>query len=219
MKYFVFSIDDGTIYDQIVANIFDEFGIHATFNLNSGLQNFVWYKNDRPVERLNLTNYKDIYALHEVSSHSLSHFHLTECPDDVISREVNEDIYNLEEIFQRKVTTFAFPFQDFDDRCINVIRQNPNITAIRVSELDRSFKMPVDQFHIKITSWNIDEALGLVNNFIQDENAELFVFVGHAYDFEFDSSYEKLIQLCQIVTSNNDIKCITMNELSQIIEN
>ena len=77
MKYFIFSIDDGTIYDQKVIDIFNKYNIRATFNLNSGLQDFVWYKDDRPVERLKLFGNRHIYDTHEVASHSLTHPYLT----------------------------------------------------------------------------------------------------------------------------------------------
>ena len=58
MKYFVFAIDDGTIFDKKVIEIFNRYGISATFNLNSGLQGFVWYKDHLAVARLNLEEHK-----------------------------------------------------------------------------------------------------------------------------------------------------------------
>ena len=219
MKYFVFSIDDGTIYDTKVISIFDRYNIKATFNLNSGLQDFVWYKDDKPVRRLDLSKNKNIYANHEVSSHSLTHPHLTMCPDDIVFKEVKEDIDNLEKIFNRKIETFAFPFEDFDDRCINIIKGIKDIKVIRTSRLDSSFKLPVDQYHIPITTWDINEALKLVDLFIKDDEAKLFVFVAHSYDFEFDNTYDKLEKLCDIVTRNNDVKIITTNEIAALFEN
>ena len=54
MKYFIFSIDDGTVYDKKVIEIFNKYNIKATFNLNSGLDNFVWYLGEKPIHRLNL---------------------------------------------------------------------------------------------------------------------------------------------------------------------
>ena len=219
MKYFVFSIDDGTIYDKKTIKIFNRYGIRATFNLNSGLQDFVWYKDDKPVERLKLWENREIYANHEVASHSLTHPHLTMCPDWVIENEVKSDFENLSNIFNRKIVSFAFPFQDSDDRCIEVIKNTVNPTNIRQSILDDSFVFPVDQYHIHITTWLIDVALELVDKFIKDENAQLFVFVAHSYDFEFDSSFDKLEKLCEIVTSQKDIKVITMQELAKVLEN
>ena len=217
IKYFIFSIDDGTIYDEKVIEIFNKHKIRATFNLNSGLQDFVWYKDDRPVNRLNLYEHKHIYDNHEVASHSLTHPYMTMCPDEEVFRQVVEDITNLSNIFNRSITTFAFPFTDFDDRTISIIKHISPISIIRVSEIDDSFKFPIDKWHVKITSWDIDDALKKVDRFINDDTADLFVFVAHAYDFEFANSYDKLERLCELVLSDKNIKIITMNELIGIM--
>ena len=216
MKYFIFSIDDGTIYDKKVVNILNSYHIHATFNLNSGLQDFIWYKDNKPVERLDLLANKDIYQGHEVASHSLTHPYMTMCPDEAIYHEVADDISNLKDIFNRSITTFAFPFEDYDERCINIIKNIYPISIIRVSQIDTSFRFPSDPYHIKITSWDVDDALSRVVDFINDDNAELFVFVAHSYDFEFANSYGKLKKLCQIITGDKNIKIITMKELNDI---
>ena len=212
MKYFVFAIDDGTIYDTKVIDIFNRYKIRATFNLNSGLQDYVWYKGDLPVRRLDLCKYKDIYKNHEVASHSLTHPFLTNMPDDAVYHEVKEDVDNIERIFARKVISFSFPFDGFDERTINIIK-SVDITHIILPEIDDSFKLPYDTCHIKVTSLNIDDALEKFERFIKDKDAELFVYLSHSYDYEFDDSYDKLEKLCQLVKSQKDIKTITIGEI------
>ena len=216
MKYFVFAIDDGTIYDKKVIDIFNKYNIRATFNLNSGLQDFVWYKDDKPVERLKLYENKHIYDNHEVASHSLTHPWLTSLSDEDVYREVKEDIDNIERIFSRKVTTFSFPFDYFDERTINIIK-GLGITQIILPEIDDSFKLPSDLFHIKVTSWNIDDALEKIDRFIKDKDAKLFVYLSHSYDYEFSNSYDKLERLCEIVSNDKNIKVIPINKLISII--
>ena len=217
MKYFIFSIDDGTIYDRNVIEIFNRYHIKGTFNLNSGLDGFVWYLNGRPIERLHLKENPSLYDGHEVASHSLTHPHMTMCPGEIIVKEVGEDIVNLETIFDRTVKTFAFPFSDSDDRCVDIIKHLHNIKVIRHSDLDRSFKFPNDLLHVKITSMDVNEAIDLVDDFINDEEAQLFVFVSHAYDFEVNQTYDKLEELCKKVKKNKDIKVITMSELEKVV--
>ena len=212
MKYFVFAIDDGTIYDTKVIEIFNKYKIRATFNLNSGLQDFVWYKENLPVRRLDLYKYKDIYNNHEVASHSLTHPYLTSLSDEDVYREVKEDVDNIERIFERKVTSFSFPFDYFDERTISIIK-SIGITHIILPEIDDSFSLPCDTFHIKVTSWNIDDALTKFERFIKDKDAEIFIYLSHSYDYEFDHSYDKLEKLCQLVKSQKDIKIITINEI------
>ena len=217
MKYFIFSIDDGTIYDEKVIDILNKYGFKATFNLNSGLDNFVWYKDDIPVRRNHLNEVKNIYDGHEIASHSLTHPYLTNCPDDQVFYEVNTDMTNLKNIFNQEIVTFAFPFEDFDERCINIISNIQDIKIIRLSELDHSFTFPKDLHHVKITSWNIFEALNLFEIFKEDDNAKLFVFVAHAYDFEFENTYEKLDELCRKIKKEDNVQVILMKDLINVI--
>ena len=217
MKYFILSIDDGTVYDKKVIPILNRHGIKGTFNLNTGLEDFVWYKDGRPVERLHIEENKGLYEGHEVASHSLTHPHLTQCCNDHIGYEVGVDMENLGRIFQRQIKSFAFPFEDFDERSINRIKAIGGLTAIRVSEINRSFRFPIDPFHIKITSLNIKEALELFPSFLKDKDAELFVFVSHAYDFEFDETYDELEKLCEMVERTKGVKSIFTHELPAIM--
>lgn len=217
MKYFILSIDDGTVFDKKVVPILNKYGIKGTFNLNSGLEDFVWYNEGRPVRRLHLEEYRSLYDGHEVASHTLTHPHLTMCHNDHIGYEVGVDMENLGRIFKRPIRSFAFPFEDFDDRCIERIKAIGGISAIRVSEIDSSFAFPVDPFHIKITSLNVKEALSLFPEFEKDGNAELFVFVSHAYDFEFDGTYDELEKLCEMVTKAKGVRSIYTYELPVVM--
>lgn len=216
MKYFILSIDDGTIYDEKVIAILNRHNIKGTFNLNSGLDDFVWYSEGRPVRRLSLPNCVDLYKGHEVASHSLTHPHLTMCGDDHIGYEVGVDKENLERIFSRPITSFAFPFEDSDERSISRIKAIDGFSAIRISESDRSFLFPCDPFHIKITSLDIHEAVEMFPQFLNDEDAQLFVFVSHGYDFEFNDAYDLLERLCEMV-EESDAKSIYTRELPSIM--
>ena len=217
MKYFVISIDDGTIYDRKVIEILNRHHIKGTFNLNSGLEDFVWYNEGRPVKRLTLRDNVELYKGHEVASHSLTHPHLTNCSDDHIGYEVGVDKENLEHIFNREITSFAFPFEDFDERCINRIKAIDGFKTIRLSEIDNSFTFPIDPFHIKITSLDVNEALKEMSRFVEDKNAKLFVFVSHGYDFEFNDTYNKLEELCKYVNKHK-IKSIFTSEIVELIK-
>lgn len=214
MKYFAFSIDDGTVYDETTIEIFNRYGIKGTFNLNSGLQDFVWYLGDLPIRRLPLYEYRSLYDGHEVASHTLTHPYLDQCPDDVVVREVSEDINNLETIFEHEVTSFATPFETCGDREVWLISNYTKATNIRLSEIDESFKKPSDPYHIKVTALDINRALELIQEFINDDNAELFVYAGHSYDFYVENTFNLLEELVKILVNNKDsIKVTTMQEM------
>ena len=42
-KYFLLSFDDGTVYDRRFLQLLNHYGVKGTFNLNSGLEDFVWH--------------------------------------------------------------------------------------------------------------------------------------------------------------------------------
>lgn len=212
MKRFVFAIDDGTVFDRKVIAIFNRYGISATFNLNSGLQDFVWFKDWLEVRRLRLEENKDIYDGHEVASHSLTHPYLTSLSDGDIYREVHEDIENLKSVFHRNIQSFSFPFDGFDERSIGIIK-SLGITHIILPSIDDSFCNPVDPFHIKVTSWNIDDALSKLERFINDDRAELFVYLSHSYDYEYDGSYDKLEKLCKAVSEYDGIEIVNIKDI------
>lgn len=216
-KHFVFSLDDGVIFDEITIKLFNKYGIRGTFNLNSGLNNYVWYLDEIPIKRFNLPDVISLYEGHEVASHTLTHPYLDQCPDEIVIIEVQEDIDNLQRIFKRKVVSFATPFETCGEREVNLIKNNVDISNIRLSIIDESFKYPEDPHHIKITSLNIDRALELIDKFIIDETAQLFVYAGHSYDFYVDNSFDKLEELVKKLVACPDIEVITMNELANIL--
>ena len=212
MKKFVFAIDDGTIFDKKVIDIFNKYGIRATFNLNSGLQDYVWNKDWLEVRRLNLKENKHIYKGHEVASHSLTHPFLTSLSDEDVYREVKEDVDNLKNIFGCDIKSFSFPFDGYDERTINIIK-GLGITHIILPAIDDSFYYPVDTYHIKVTSWNIDDALAKVKRFIEDKDAEIFIYLSHSYDYEYENSYDKLEKLCKTIVKNKEIEIINIKDI------
>ena len=218
MRYLVFSIDDGTVFDKKTIEIFDKYGIHGTFNLNSGLDDFVWYFNEQiPIRRLVLKDNVELYKNHEVASHSLTHPYLDSCPEEEIIRQVNEDINNLENIFHRKITSFATPFRTSGKREIDIIKNNCPVNNIRVSILDESMEIPDDVFNIKITALDINHAFELLPEFVEREEG-VFIYAGHSYDFSVKTSFERLEEFIVEVLKHKDIQIVTMSELVDIIK-
>ena len=82
MKFLVLSFDDGTVYDERFVELLDRYQIPATFNLNSGLDDFVWYCDGHPIRRPRLADKPQIYQNHEVASHTLTHPWLTSLSDE-----------------------------------------------------------------------------------------------------------------------------------------
>ena len=99
MKYFVLSFDDGTVHDKRFAELLNKYQIPCTFNLNSGLEDFVWEYEGNPVVRQHLADAVEQYHGHEIASHSLPHPRLEQLPPPRLRQEVEEDCYALKKIF------------------------------------------------------------------------------------------------------------------------
>ena len=217
-KYLAFSIDDGTVYDKETIALFTRLGIRGTFNLNSGLSDYVWYLGDTPIRRLDHENDPSLYEDMEVASHSLTHPDLAYCHDEEVIRQVKEDKENLERFFRRKIKGFATPFSSCGEREVGLIKSIQGISYIRLSEMDESFDFPLDPYHFKVTALDIDRALELLPRFIQRQEDGLFLYAGHSYDFALaKEGFFKLETFIRAAKSSPDIEILALGEASSRI--
>jgi peptidoglycan/xylan/chitin deacetylase (PgdA/CDA1 family) len=219
MKIVCLSFDDGTIYDVKFIELLNKYHLPATLNLNSGLKDFVWYyENNFPIERLDLAKYKDIYAGHEVASHSLTHPYFSSLSKEESIKEVKEDISHLEEIFKTKIEGFAFPFHDQTEENIQNISKSIPLTYIRYSYLSNDYQ-PKDRFHIPIHALYDDEDIYQKLELFSNNDLEkcLFVIAGHSYEFEVKNDWDKIEKLLKYLSENKDIQVKTLKEAVRLL--
>ena len=74
-KVFTLSYDDGVVQDIRMIKILDQYGIKATFNINSGLYLPEDKERERFYGRMRLSEAKELYigSGHEVAVHALTH--------------------------------------------------------------------------------------------------------------------------------------------------
>lgn len=201
-KIFLLSFDDGTIWDKRFVQLLNKYSIKATFNLNSGLEDFVWLYEDRfPIRRQVLADTVALYQGHEVASHSLHHHWLNTLTPPQLAREVGEDCAALKEIFGLQEIGFGVPFTACDEREIRIIRKFTRY--IRLSAFTDSFAPPEDPYHIPIHAlYNQPDVREKIAAFAQsDLSVALFVMVGHSYEFEVLDQWDYMEQLLQYIQS------------------
>ncbi len=223
-KFLVLSFDDGTIYDKKFIEILNKYNVSATLNLNSGLQNFVWYYQDKyEIKRLTLTDDIHLYDNHEIASHTLTHPFLTELTEEELIKEVNEDISNLERIFNIKVVSFGTPFDRCSEREIEIIKKHTPIKYFRVPILkeDDDFSLPIDEYHVPINALYEDKDIyERIKKFANCENDNaLFVIAGHSYDFEMQNHWEYIEDLIKYILSFKEIEIKTFKDALSILFN
>lgn len=209
-KYFLLSFDDGTVYDKRLVALLNRYGIPGTFNLNSGLEDFVWEFQGNRVVRQHLADTVAQYQGHEIASHSRTHPHLEALPPPALRREVEEDCAVLKHVFGVRELGFAVPFTVCGEREIHLIRRF--VRYIRLSEYADDFALPEDPYHIPIHALyhdaNVREKIAeFAASDLQDG---LFVLAGHSYELEFLNHWDDMEALIQYIRTFDFIFLTTM---------
>lgn len=201
-KIFLISFDDGTIWDRRFVELLNKYHMKATFNLNSGLEDFVWHYEDRfPIRRQVLTDTINLYKGHEVASHSLHHHWLNTLTPPQLSREVGDDCAAIKELFCLQEIGFGVPFTACSEREVNIIRKF--VRYIRLSEFSDSFAPPKDPYHIPIHAlYNQPDVREKIAQFAEsDLPLSLFVMAGHSYELEVLGHWDYMEELLQYIRS------------------
>lgn len=110
------SWDDGVTTDVRLIALLHKYQAKATFNLapasyEATRTNTHWHYEDGPdVWMLARPELATVYQGFEVASHSLTHPNLTTLRPDQLAWELAESRRQLEELFQRPIRGFAYPF-------------------------------------------------------------------------------------------------------------
>lgn len=201
-NYFLLSFDDGTIWDRRFVELLNRYGVKCTFNLNSGLEDFVWQYEDRfPIRRQHLAETVAQYRGHEVASHSLHHHWLNTLTPPQISREIGEDCKALKALFGLEEIGFGVPFTACGEREIKIIRKF--VRYIRLSAFSDSFALPEDPYHIPIHGlYNDPDIREKIARFAENKLEDsLFVMAGHSYEFEVLDHWEYIEDLLKYIKS------------------
>lgn len=198
-KIFLLSFDDGTVWDGRLVELLNKYGIKGTFNLNSGLEDFVWDFEGFPVRRQILSEIGNQYAGHEIASHSLHHHRLDSLTPPQLRREVEEDARRLKEVFGLEEIGFGVPFTFCKEREVKIIKKL--VRYIRLSEFSDSFALPKDEYHIPIHGlYNDADIREKLKAFAEsDLPVSLFVMAGHSYELEALGHWEHMEQLLKLV--------------------
>jgi peptidoglycan/xylan/chitin deacetylase (PgdA/CDA1 family) len=214
MKICVMSFDDGTVFDKPLIALLRKYHFKATFNLNSGMDGYVWYLGSQPITRLVLKDNIGLYRGMEVASHSLNHPHLSELTWDELGYQIGKDKENLETLFKRPVNAFAVPFSDYDERTIEVLHRL-GFTSFRVDADRFDYSFPKDNFIVGVNAYTGEgEGPKKIQDFLNDKNPNgLFIFAGHSYDFEVNQKWACFEEFLKLLSQHPEIKVMTMSEM------
>lgn len=217
-KAITFSYDDAVLQDVRLIELFNKYGLKATFNLNSELLGMdgeliiegrtVSHKKVAPCD------VRSVYAGHEVAVHTLTHPRLPGISDDKeVIRQVEEDRIKLSELCGYEVIGMAYPCGGInnDDRCAKLIRENTGVKYARALETDGSFDINKNLFRFKGTCYHHkewDKMFSLAEDFLtlKTDEPKIFYIWGHAYEFDiYPERWELFEEFLKMISGKDDI--------------
>ena len=223
-KFLTFSYDDGVTQDIRLIELFNKYGMKATFNLNSarlGEQNSL-VREEVCVShnKIKHADVKHVYAGHEVAAHTLTHPKLS-CieKDKELVREVEQDRLILSELCGYEVLGMAYPVGSayVDERVTELVKQQTGIRYARNTTSNYSFDEQTDLINFCPTVYHhaeMDKLFELGEQFLQlkPEKKQIFYVWGHAYEFDIHNTWDRMEEFLRMMSGQSDICYCTNRE-------
>ena len=217
LKAVTFSYDDGVTQDIKLIELFNQYGLKCTFNLNSellGKNNMLMQEGKRIAQyKVHAEDVKSIYEGHEVAAHTLTHPRLPGLADEEeIVRQVEQDRLNLSALVGYDVVGMAYPCGGVnnDDRVEEIIRKRTGILYSRTITTTGSFDPQENllRFNPSIYHLEFDKLMQMGEEFLALEPTvpQLFYVWGHAYELDCGSDYwNRMEEFCRLISGRSDI--------------
>lgn len=215
-KALTFSYDDGPREDLPLVEIFKKYGMHGTFNLNSGLYGTTgWYLTEQEI--------KDLYlpAGQELACHMLTHPFPTRLTAPRLVYEITEDRRRLEALTDGIVCGMAYPYGDYNAETIALLK-TAGIAYARTTRSTERFSLPENFLELHPTCHHNHERLfDLADTFFAaqpDEGAHgrdplLFYVWGHSFEFSENNNWERIERFCEKTAGHDDVWYATNGEI------
>lgn len=229
-KVLTLSYDDGKVEDRRLVEIFNKYGIKATFNLNSEMA-------DMP-GRIPTSEWKELYAGHEVAAHSCTHPTIARCPNSEIAYQLLNDKAGLEKIMGYPVRGLAFPNGSYDDRCCTIASDigieyarlvGDKYAAVRAAKEyvkyaegpilvgdENGFGMPQDYMRWVFTCHHNHNLIEFGKEFMELNKKQYLYMLsvwGHSFEFEKDNNWNIMEEFCEMIGGRDDIWYATNIEI------
>lgn len=213
LKAVTFSYDDGVTQDIKLIEMFDKYGLKATFNLNSGFLDYVDTSGRKdPRSTVKAKEVAQIYKNHEVASHTFTHPYLTTLSDNDILHQITEDQKNLSELCGYDIVGMAYPGggeKNNNEYVADFIRTNTSIKYARTITSTYNFDLQEDliRFNPTVHIYETDKMIELAHEFIDlKTNApKIFYIWGHSYEYDLHDTWDKMEELCRLISGHDDI--------------
>ncbi len=205
------SYDDGRIEDRRLVEIFNKYGIKATFHLNSS-------KLDGE-KFISLEEIGELFKGHEVSCHMYTHPFPNYIPESSVSEELRLDKATLENACGYVVRGMSYPYGDCSDRVAEILR-NGGMEYSRTIKSTGYFDIPKNLMMWNPTCHHKDNIIERAERFFRPskyKRLELFYVWGHSYEFTQDNNWNVIEEFCEKMSNNESVWYATNVEIADYI--
>lgn len=217
-----FSFDDGVLQDIRLSELLNEYGLKATFNINSARlgekgeltrESITGKSVAVKCDTVKAEDVRAVYAGHEIASHTLTHPFLPHLEDRDVVREVEEDRLRLSEIAGYEVVGFAYPGGgvNFDGRVASLIKAQTGIKYARTTRSTGLFEMPAPETLYTLNPTaphrDVNALFKLADRFFADKSDEprLFYIWGHSYELDVDGNWGEFREFLQYISHRDGV--------------
>lgn len=225
-KAMTFSYDDGCIHDIRLAEIFNSYGLKATFNLNGMAfdgKNDGWHLSADEIKNGILREG------HEIAVHGQNHIAPGRASAIDGINDVLEGRKTLERLFGGIIRGMAYPDSGIrriaGEATLDDIKTYVKMLGIVYSRTlggdNDSFEIPTDWLAWMPTAHHGNPKLmEYLDAFLKAETDEpkLFYLWGHSFEFENNDNWDIIEDFCSLVSGHNDIWYATNIEIHDYTE-
>lgn len=209
-KALIMSYDDGHQADIRLSELFTDYGIVGTFNLNSGFLSTVqwWPLEDGDsvdVQYLSFEEAVTTLSNHEIAVHGTYHKDFFEISNEEIEQEITSDKYNLQALAGYEMKSMAYPFGNGNAEIAELVKK-AGLTNARTINDTYTFELPPDYFLWDPTVHD-SRVMELADEYIDlDTTALTILYVwGHSWELNDSSRWENMFQFCELIGGRKDI--------------
>lgn len=231
-KYVTLSFDDGLEQDKRTIEILKQYGLKATFNLNSGLLGQkerigrigdygLFNLPDRdslaakilkasPAYRIPEDEIEQVYEGFEIAAHGYHHDNLKKLHGDELDATVGRDLDNLRRITGQEIKGYVYAYGGYSAEAETYLREH-GILYARAIDPKNTFEFPENPLQAG-SAWLIGkDILQLITKFSQAEATDhdlLLSLWGHGYEFDFGTencNWTRFEKICEQLARLNDV--------------
>lgn len=215
-KVLTFSYDDGRHTDKKLVEIFNHYGLKATFNISSGL-----YAKDDGQESnyLTLSQAQALYKNggHEVAVHGYKHLWPSKISSVALIQEILNDRKAIETDYGAVARGAAYAYGNYNQNVIDILQQC-GIVYARTTHSTHTFALPENWLALHPTCHHKDARLmELAEQFVnvtpKHVFAEMFYVWGHSYEFDRDNNWDVMEEFAAYISGRENIWYATNIEI------